>query len=274
MGKLAEDVALASAELSPAWTASEAHGYSRAFERSRSGARRPSALAVCSPWRSRSARRCSRRAAPSRCRSLSMRRPRRPVRPPMRNRKRNDPRGPHDSPARRLARAALRRAERARDSSTRSRARRAEAAAGPRALRGGAERTAELRGRGRRRIAWSCSARSSMSAQRGARRVSVERGRVRVYGRRAPRTCCPCEQALRVVAAPVVRARRSSRRCSSRWRSSRSSKRARRPKQRRAIGRGSSHDSPSWRSLTQSGDYDAAFKSLQEAKVVQNDRPS
>ena len=39
---------------------------------------------------------------------------------------------------------------------------------------------------------------------------------------------------------------------------------------RRAVNRGG-HAAPSWRSLTQSGDYDAAFESLQLSPTVQND---
>jgi transmembrane sensor len=102
--------------------------------------------------------------------------------------------------------------------------------------------------------------------------VTVERGRVRVYGPQgaedllagtskrfemvaAGAEVAPVEPAvlepIAIEAEEPVTATRESR--------------------RRTGNRPAGHASSSWRSLTQSGDYDAAFESLKMAPVVQND---
>jgi len=99
--------------------------------------------------------------------------------------------------------------------------------------------------------------------------VSVERGRVRVYGPQGAEDLLPgASKRFEMVAAeaeatpaePTVLEPMEIE--------------AEEPpvSAKRRVGiRPSGHASPSWRSLSQSGDYDAAFESLKMAPVVQND---
>lgn len=102
--------------------------------------------------------------------------------------------------------------------------------------------------------------------------VSVERGRVRVYGPQGAEDLLPGQsKRFEVIAAgaeavpvePTVLEPMEIE--TDEQPASPVSNVKRRPANR------SGHASPSWRSLTQSGDYDAAFESLQMAPVVQND---
>jgi transmembrane sensor len=100
--------------------------------------------------------------------------------------------------------------------------------------------------------------------------VSVERGRVRVYGPQGAEDLLPGQSkrfevvaAASAGAAPIMPTVLDPMEIE-----------ADEPApavKRRSASRGGAHAMPSWRSLSQSGDYDAAFASLQQAPVVQND---
>jgi len=98
--------------------------------------------------------------------------------------------------------------------------------------------------------------------------VSVERGRVRVYGPQGAEDLQPGDNkrfelvAAAASAAPVEPTVLEPLEIEAQEVDA--------PRQRRSP-RSSAHATPSWRSLTQSGDYDAAFRSLQQSAVVHND---
>lgn len=101
--------------------------------------------------------------------------------------------------------------------------------------------------------------------------VSVERGHVRVYGPQGAEDLLPGQSkrfelvaAAETATAPVEPTLLEPMAIESEEPAAASAS----SKQRRSVGR---HATPSWRSLTQSGDYDAAFESLQQVKIVQND---
>jgi len=99
--------------------------------------------------------------------------------------------------------------------------------------------------------------------------VSVERGRVRVYGPQGAEDLLPGASKRFEVAAAGAEAAPVEPTVLETMENE-----AEEPPvsaKRRTGNRSAGHASPSWRSLTQSGDYDAAFESLQKAPVVQND---
>lgn len=99
--------------------------------------------------------------------------------------------------------------------------------------------------------------------------VSVERGRVRVYGPQGAEDLLPGQdKRFEIVAAaateaatvvPVLEPLEIE------------ADEPAAPVKRRHVSRGGAQATTSWRSLTQSGDYDAAFASLQQAPAVQDD---
>lgn len=107
--------------------------------------------------------------------------------------------------------------------------------------------------------------------------VSVDRGRVRVYGPQGAEDLLP-GQSKRFVVEPAANAPASTAPAEAIEPLEAEAPDARpdapeadAPKLRRAARAHAHATTPSWRSLTQSGDYDAAFESLRYSSPVQND---
>jgi transmembrane sensor len=99
--------------------------------------------------------------------------------------------------------------------------------------------------------------------------VTVERGRVRVYGPQGAEDLQPGEHKRFEIVAPAGKAAPVEPTVIEPLEIE--APEAEAPKHRRSNPRLTTNGSPSWRSLTQSGDYDAAFLSLQQSPSVQND---
>jgi transmembrane sensor len=102
--------------------------------------------------------------------------------------------------------------------------------------------------------------------------VAVERGRVRVYGPQGAEDLLPGQiKRFEVVAAAGTEAAPVMPTMLEPLEIEAADEPTAAPAKRRSVSRGGAHAMPSWRSLSQSGDFDAAFASLQRAPVVQND---
>ena len=102
--------------------------------------------------------------------------------------------------------------------------------------------------------------------------VSVERGHVRVYGPHGADDLLPGQnKRFELVASSQAQATPAAPTVLETLEIEAPEPEIDAPKQARRVNRGGGHATASWRSLTQSGDYDAAFASLQQSPSVQND---
>jgi transmembrane sensor len=95
--------------------------------------------------------------------------------------------------------------------------------------------------------------------------VSVSRGRVRVYGPHGAEDLKPGQSKRFMIEQPAS-STASEPEAATALEEAAPEPPARAPRPARA-----SHEAPNWRSLTQSGDYDAAFASLRRERAVDND---